>query len=270
MVHAGRVLSEDQIRGFHEDGYVRLPGALGLDEVENMADRLWHRLGRKGALRDDPSTWRQDAATKLQTIRRGDTPPSDIPRLKAALDHFFGADEYDPPADWGQALATFPVRDEWELPTRPWHLDYSYRFPRDAIWGMNLFLLVADVESHGGATLVVKSSNRLIDQFVQDVNGLDTKKQKVLRHQFDARYDWFRDLSSIDDGDPAERIARFMDEDTRIDGVDVRVVELTGAAGDVILCHPWTIHNGSPNVLESPRLMRAGRVYNRGYKASRR
>lgn len=40
------------------------------------------------------------------------------------------------------------------------------------------------------------------------------------------------------------------------DGVDdLRVVELTGAAGDVILWHPGTLHAACPNVNDTPRLM---------------
>jgi hypothetical protein len=50
---------------------------------------------------------------------------------------------------------------------------------------------------------------------------------------------------------------------TVIDDVEVRVAEVTGRAGDVVVCHPWALHNGTPNTADRPRLMRACRVYRR-------
>jgi len=40
-----------------------------------------------------------------------------------------------------------------------------------------------------------------------------------------------------------------------IDGVRVRVAELTGEAGDVTVMLPWTMHNFSMNCSPEPRLM---------------
>ena len=37
---------------------------------------------------------------------------------------------------------------------------------------------------------------------------------------------------------PADRIAAFMDRETIVDGVPLRVVELTGEPGDMVFCHP--------------------------------
>ena len=40
----------------------------------------------------------------------------------------------------------------------------------------------------------------------------------------------------------------------------MRVVELTGEAGDVVIGHPWLLHAGAPNCGAAPRLMRVQRV----------
>jgi hypothetical protein len=53
----------------------------------------------------------------------------------------------------------------------------------------------------------------------------------------------------------ADRVRRFVAEGERIDGVDVRVEELTGAPGDVILMHPWTFHAPATNCSRRPRMM---------------
>jgi ectoine hydroxylase-related dioxygenase (phytanoyl-CoA dioxygenase family) len=40
-----------------------------------------------------------------------------------------------------------------------------------------------------------------------------------------------------------------------VDGVSVRVVELTGAPGDVVLMHPWLFHAAAPNCSAAPRMV---------------
>jgi hypothetical protein len=55
---------------------------------------------------------------------------------------------------------------------------------------------------------------------------------------------------------PADRIAAFMDRETTVEGVPLRVVELTGEPGDMVLCHPVMVHCVAPNQGTWPRLMR--------------
>jgi ectoine hydroxylase-related dioxygenase (phytanoyl-CoA dioxygenase family) len=45
-----------------------------------------------------------------------------------------------------------------------------------------------------------------------------------------------------------------MRNSTCVDGIDVRVVEMTGQPGDVYLMHPTLLHAPSRNVRNSPRL----------------
>jgi len=51
-----------------------------------------------------------------------------------------------------------------------------------------------------------------------------------------------------------------MDECVEIGGVTLRVVELTGEPGDMVLCHPTIVHTASPNCGTWPRLMRIGMI----------
>jgi hypothetical protein len=55
---------------------------------------------------------------------------------------------------------------------------------------------------------------------------------------------------------PADRIAPFMDSETIVDGVPLRVVELTGQPGDMVFCHPVMVHCVAPNRGSWPRFMR--------------
>jgi ectoine hydroxylase-related dioxygenase (phytanoyl-CoA dioxygenase family) len=55
-----------------------------------------------------------------------------------------------------------------------------------------------------------------------------------------------------------------MREGAVLDGVSVRVVELTGAAGDVFLVHPWILHTAAPNCNPTPRMMVSARISSSG------
>lgn len=63
-----------------------------------------------------------------------------------------------------------------------------------------------------------------------------------------ARHPWLRGQWMAGDND-GDRIQRCMNDDTVIDGVPLRVVELTGEPGDVVLMHPPT---HSPGADDSP------------------
>ena len=70
---------------------------------------------------------------------------------------------------------------------------------------------------------------------------------------------WFAELNRRRT-DVSERNAFFMEQCHDVLGVPARVVELTGRAGDVVVCHPWLIHSPAMNVLTKPRMIR---VYSR-------
>ncbi|TDD56367.1 hypothetical protein E1263_25345 [Kribbella antibiotica] len=50
-----------------------------------------------------------------------------------------------------------------------------------------------------------------------------------------------------------------------VDGIPVRVIELTGRAGDVYITHPWVLHSIAPNTRETPRMMRSRMMWRTGW-----
>jgi hypothetical protein len=252
------VLSDQQRRAFFEDGFVTLPGVVEPDVVARMRERIWRRLEHGGADRTDPTTWRHEQTVGLRVIRKGDPDPHDSPRYTGALDDLFGPDGWRTPPTWGQVLVTYPSRVPWFVPHRPWHLDHPYP-PHEPLSGVNVFLFVDDVEPRGGGTVVVRGSPQHVARFVATARPA-ARTQKQWRTAFDASHPWFTALS--DATDTEDRVARFL-EPTEIDGVVTQVVELTGQAGDAVLCHPWLVHNGAPNALDRPRMMRASRAFHR-------
>ncbi len=257
---AAPVLTGAEILEFETLGHLRVPEVLDAHGIEEMERRLWRQLEGKGAERDDRSTWSADKTFGLQGIRDGDPDPAASPRLVAALDDLMGVGTWKTAPHWGQALVTFPTDETWNVPGGSWHLDHPYWLPPDEIWGLNVFLLVADLEPRGGGTGVVEGSPELIRRWLV---GKDPKKStmKQLRRGFEATHPYFQRLA--DRHDSTGRVGDFTSP-TTIDGVEIRVAEVTGRAGDVVLCHPWALHNVMPNTADRPRLMRACRVYQRG------
>jgi hypothetical protein len=72
-------------------------------------------------------------------------------------------------------------------------------------------------------------------------------------------YPWFEALCSRDRS--AARVRRLMLDGDMIDGVPVRVVELTGAPGDVVLMHLGIMHSLAPNHRATPRIMLGQQIY---------
>ena len=77
-----------------------------------------------------------------------------------------------------------------------------------------------------------------------------------VRDRMHASLPWFRRLIEGYERDP-HRIHSFMERSGRIGDVKVRVDELCGKAGDVVLMHPWMVHTGSPIRGDKPRFMLA-------------
>jgi hypothetical protein len=74
--------------------------------------------------------------------------------------------------------------------------------------------------------------------------------------------DWLRALRKPEDD--MQRTARFMDRDHDVGGIAVRVTELTGQPGDVVLTHPWVLHHSAPNAGSYPRMMTKN-LFRRGF-----
>ena len=53
-----------------------------------------------------------------------------------------------------------------------------------------------------------------------------------------------------------------------VDGVPLRVEEITGEAGDVFLMHPHALHGMASNVLDSPRLALTQTIYPKAWVGS--
>jgi len=249
-------LTPQQAEEYETQGVTRLPGAIPLADVEAMASALWRRLeSRHGLWRDKPATLTIAHPAQL-TARNNDFNAVGNARVRGVLDELLGAGGWKEPDRWGLPLVTLPGHyDRWDVPHRNWHLDVaaSAETPRVA----RLFAVLAGSEPGGGGTGYIAGSHRVVRQLArregQPLNSGLTRK--LLKE----REPWYAALESRRKDE--DRVARFMGEDGVMDGVPVRVGEMLGEPGDVILMDPLMLHATTPNVRDTPRMMLTDWVY---------
>lgn len=230
-----------------------------------MQDAVWAAMERlHGIRRDDRASWLVAHPSRLSGIAEQPTfAPLFVGGLPAAIDAVLGAGAWQMPRRWGAVLVTLPVGGQtWGVPSIVWHADFPYSLPAAPLQGVKVFTLLSDVLPRGGGTLVLSGSHHLVERFVATRTPAERADTRRMRLAFFASHPWLQELvrpRAVDD-----RVAYFMRDGARIDGVELRVVELTGAAGEAVLTHPWLMHCRGPRGLESPRLMRATDVYRTG------
>ena len=258
--------TEPQLESFHSTGYIRLEKVLPDDCLDSMMAHAWQLMGQQGIKREDPASWtRVDAyfgirgVQKLQALREAGGTPESYPVVRETLDAVFAHRPRRKAPNWGQALVTLPGgAAPWLLPGSTWHFDH--RVPASAaVTGVNVFLLMDDVAPGGGGTVVLRNSPLLMKRYLAsnpEATSLSRQNKGFLR--FDP---WLSGLKCPFDACSVERNRKYMTEDTLVREVPVRVVELTGQAGDVYITHPALLHAPAMNVLDRPRMMCTQRVY---------
>jgi len=146
----------------------------------------------------------------------------------------------------GGGFHRYATDAEWRVPRMAWHTD-APRLPGDASGGIIALAYLDTVRPSGGGTVAVAGSHRLLP-------GSATRiRSRILKRRL-RRHGYFRELWCKDPG----RRQRLLRQWRRVDGVDVRLEELTGAAGDVVLVDARVLHSLAPNCLARPRIMARG------------
>ncbi|MBI1928067.1 phytanoyl-CoA dioxygenase family protein [Candidatus Poribacteria bacterium] len=256
------VLSASEISHFEEHGFVCLREAFLHSDAIAMQDFMWLQLQTlKGIDRHDRSTWTIGYAgsglnkSGEHTIYK----PIASPRLCGAIDDLLGNGNWSIPKSWGGFLLSFPQGPlaEWNLPTQHWHWDSGLNHFEKCLKGLFIFTLFSEIKPHGGGTLFVSGSQRMLANFWHRLSPSEQKgKIASVRKAFYVSNSWLSSLTS-EQYSPSDRIQHFMETAATIDDVYVRVHEMTGEPGDAYLCHPSIFHSGSPNHREVPRFMRA-------------
>jgi hypothetical protein len=245
------MLSQDEREEFERSGLLRLPAAIPQADTATMHERFWEFLSTEhGIVRERPGTWTPGSPRHLQALKR-----SGVFNLMAtggvrdAIDDLLGAAAWTPPKTWGLPLVTFPAPGaDWDVPPIGWHVDSHG--PEHELPGVTVFAFLAPVAPRGGGTVVLPGSHRLFNSHIATTG---TWRPAEVKAALGERHPWLRDLwaSAPQPG----RVARYLKEGATIADAHLRVRELTGTPGDVVLMHPRTLHAPAPNSLATPRTM---------------
>lgn len=252
------MLSPEDLICFEQHGYVRLPEAFLRADALAIQNSIWSQMQEQGIDRTDRSTWPTGPWRGMK-----DHPPLEqgiaTPRLCGAINQLLGSENWRVPNRWGGFLISFPIgaAQDWELTDEGWHWDDTLiNHFGQCNTGLFIFTLYSEIQPRGGGTLLVSGSHRLIEQFYNHLSPEDQRlKQKPLKNRFTQSQPWLAELTGLS-SESNNRIQRFMEETADVDGVPVKVVEVTGEPGDAYLCHPAIYHAASPNHAEVPRFMR--------------
>jgi hypothetical protein len=255
-------ISDTERVAFAERGILRLAHVFTDVDAQGMVGRIWDVLGDKyGIQRHDPATWTVRQPTGFQSLTRAGVFKSIAgPALVDALTVLIGEGAWHFAEGWGVPLVTFPESERvWDVPQSQWHLDFPARGSSNQLPGVRVLAFVAEVEPGGGGTVAVSGSHRLVERLVATGQAHGGHSAQ-LRDSLAASHPWFGSLWSKAAA-KQERVRRFMTDGERIDGIQVRVEELTGVPGDIILMHPWTFHAPAPNCALTPRFMISHSVF---------
>ena len=249
---------EETCEHFGVHGWMRVRAAFSVDEAAAMRSAAWRGLAKLGIRPGDPSTWTKERPEHLQQVK--DDPAFGAvgsARLLRSLGAVLGGHAYEKPSNWGALFLAFPSHHAWNVPSRGWHIDANYLSALSPPAGVRTHALFGDVAARAGATLIVSGSHHLVHQYFTD-NPPPSGARGADYRQLLQGHPYVRDLHT--EGDTDERVARFIDRAEEHGGISLRVVENTGAAGDVILLHPLVLHVATPNTGNAPRFLLSGGV----------
>ncbi len=251
------MLSWSDIQRFDRDGYVVVRQAFSRADGLAMERRWWSELEDRHNIRsDDRSSWRQIRGD-LKAAKRDPIQARILTeRVRGVFDDLLGKAAWSPPRNWGRSIVTFPEPGDWEVPARLWHWDNPCEPHLDRPRGIFVVSFIGSVAPRSGGTLILSGSPRLLIQRERRIPA-DQRRYPVVKpwERFHRSHPWLMALTGHAPS-PADRVAAFMDSETIVEGVPLRVVELTGEPGDMVFCHPVMVHCVGPNRGARPRFMR--------------
>jgi hypothetical protein len=252
-------LTPEQLDEFDRRGVMRLPGFYPKADIELMADRLWADLEtRYGVRRDRTESWTVASPTHFQALKRaGAFSALGSPKLFDLADALLGVGAWDKPARWGGPLVTFPTQAP-SLARPPWHLDIGGVHRLNPLPILRVFTFLEPAAPHGGGTLYVAGSHRLAIE-IERARGGPVRSAQV-RDRLRAEHPWFAGLLAT----PTTGLRALIDVEARIGAHTVRLEEMTGAPGDLIVMHPAILHGTAHNALDRPRIMLTEWIWRRG------
>ncbi|NNE68429.1 MAG: hypothetical protein HKN33_17820 [Pyrinomonadaceae bacterium] len=242
---------------FEKTGYIRIPDAFSVEDALPMREAIYRELEWQCDIDpDDPESWQSNIWPKFQNIKFDPIfDPIGGEKARAVLDELLG--DWEEPSNWGQFLVSWPTGEEWDVPHYLWHTDFGYDTPAEPLPGLLFISFITDVGPRAAGTAVIEGSHKLVEKYVASKDEKFCRKMRRVRESLMVSDPWLMNLS---DPETPNRNERFMDQETVVKGCRLRVAELTGETGDIIVAHPWLLHTSSKNCSGSISMRRVQRI----------
>ena len=236
---------------------MKLPAGLDLGDARQTCEEIWAFLAaEQGTSPESSSTWRVGRPTGFGRLSRtGTLDRLWSPTVEGALADLLGDHRQD--RERPRVLMTLPQPDvTWDVPSAAWHFDYTPLQNRPGLRAVQVFALLSDVRPHGGGTLVLTGSHRVVSRYVARTK--QEPKPRLVRGDLTARHSWLAELwgrqrSEADRS--GSRASRLLGVPAVVDGVELCVTEVTGNSGDVYVVNSDCFHAIAPNTLGVARVM---------------
>ena len=262
------MLSVEQPDEFASCGILRIPGAIAQKDTEEMRNVVWSALHRRYQIRSNaPDTWQGRRITGTHDLPKSATfAQIGSPQVRESLDDLLGRRNWEPPERWGSLLVVFPEsREDWDVPHQAWHLDYPAARSLPGLFAVRIFTCLAKLPPGGGGTVFVAGSHRLVENLARD-ESVERLKSADARNGLIRTCSWVQQLCSRDSADA--RVQRFMERSEVSGDLELRVVEMTGEPGDLLLTHPLLLHAPAKNCASVPRIVLSSTVFRSGVEQS--
>ncbi len=249
------MLGQVQIDAFWRDGLVRVDGAFDPQDAAAMRELVWGEMERRlGIDRADPGTWKVEHPSHLNDLRgRPEMERVGTDGLRGTITALLGTDSWRAGKGWGAVFVVFPADRLFDIPTTGWHCDAPYDLPLEPLDRVQVISLFGDVEARAGGMQVLAGAHRVLARWAAAQEPGSLAVPAKARKGFLRSHEWFASLAAPG---PAEaRVASLMEVGGEVEGLPIRVAELSGRAGDVYLVHPLTPHVRPTNAGQDPRFM---------------
>jgi len=252
-------LTPEQRDTFRRAGILRLDGLLSAEGVRRAREAVLRPLERLGLWK--AGAWHLDALPKPQWPNTGLKTSEVIgnrhPELAALIEEsalaaavyaLLEGHPYERPGPnrRPQVLFTLPNAQTWTVPSG-WHSDRP-RLASGQSAGVQLFAFLDVVDARGGGTLAIAGSHHLLNE---GRHIRPSEFGRLLRAE-----PFFADLLAADPPVASrQHRADLLHRTGAVGNVQLQIVEMTGAPGDVWLMDLRVLHLGGPNAAERPRMM---------------
>ena len=247
-------LDQPALDHFRTFGWLRIRAAFGADDAAAMCTVIWSALESVGIHRYEPSTWTKTRPEHLQHLKSDPAFRAiGTDRTIGAITQVLEGQALPMPRDWGAFFLHFPTSGSWDIPSTGWHLDGDYTGRLSPPCGVLIHAMLTDVAPRCGGTNIISGSHRLVHKWFTENPPTRSARSAQLRKSLQ-RHPYLRDLCTA--GNPAERIARFLERVEMTDGIPLQVIENTAAAGDLVLMHSLLLHAApAAHVGDQPRFL---------------